>query len=188
MRRLEEGLKNWRKNQRYSQLQMSLELGISSKHISFLETGRAVPSREMLLRISTFLNAPKYEVNQALRLAGHAPAYHDLVEDAEDLQPVNDAIDRILENHLPYPALVLNRDWDLVKMNTTAKLLLDSFQAQSSNLLEIMMTPIAPRFIQDWDAAAWGVLRRVRQELSLYASFASPKPGRLKTLEGLLRR
>ena len=103
-------LNNWRKQQRYSQLQLSVEIDVSSKHISFLETGRSSPSRQMIIKLGTFLNVTKNEINNALLIAGFAPVFSNSDRPEIDLKPVFNAMDLMLNNHMPYPALVLNKD------------------------------------------------------------------------------
>ena len=162
-------LKQWRKYRRYSQLQLSLELGISSKHVSFIETGRSSPSREMVLRIGEFLLLPKREVNRGLYLAGYAPVYTDLPVEHENLKPVFSAIDKMIENHMPYPALVLNQNWDVVKVNESAnKLLVELGYFGHKNLIEALIfdDPKTSKII-NWHETALSILVRLRHEISL---------------------
>lgn len=162
-------LNKWRKKQRYSQLQLALELTVSSKHISFIETGRSIPSKEMILKISLFLFMPKREINRALYLAGHAPVYTELSASDESLKPVFDAVDKMIENHMPYPALVLNQCWDVVKVNLSAqKLLVDIGFSKHTNLLEALIVD-KPEFskIINWHEVVSTVLSRLKQEISL---------------------
>lgn len=161
--------RKWRKQRRYSQLQLALELGISSKHISFLETGRSQPSRDMILKIGTFLYLPKREINRGLYSAGFAPVYTELSHEHEDLKPIFSAIDQMLKNHMPYPALVLNQNWDVVKVNQSAKALLVSLgYSHHQNLVEAIIAdnPATSKII-NWHESALTVLARLRQEISL---------------------
>jgi transcriptional regulator with XRE-family HTH domain len=132
--------REWRKQRRYSQLHLALELDISSKHISFIETGRSIPSREMILKIGAYLFIPKGEINRGLYSAGYAPVYTDLPYEHEDLKHVVSAIDQMLINHMPYPAIVLNQYWDVVKANESAQKLLAGlgFSGQK-NLIEAII-------------------------------------------------
>ena len=176
-------LKQWRKQRRYSQLQLSLELGISSKHVSFIETGRSIPSREMILKIGEFLFLPKREINRGLYLAGYAPVYTDLEVEHESLKPVFFAIDKMIENHMPYPALVLNQNWDVIKANESAnKLLLELGYLNHKNLIEalILDNPKTSR-ISNWHETALAVLARLRGEISTSGGSA-----RLEELENKL--
>lgn len=162
-------LQQWRKKRRYSQLQLSVELGISSKHVSFIETGRSIPSKEMILRIGEFLFLPKREINKGLYLAGYAPVYTDLPVEHEDLKPVLFAVEKMIENHMPYPALVLNQTWDIVKVNNSAKELLSELgYSNHKNLIEALIFDDPKRSkIVNWQDAALSVLERLRNEISI---------------------
>ena len=111
-------LRDWRKRRRLTQLELALDAGISARHLSFVETGRSKPGREMVLRISDELDIPFRERNQLLLAAGHAPAYPERSLDDSELTPVREALDLILEGHEPYPAVVLDRGWNLVAANS----------------------------------------------------------------------
>ena len=162
-------LRKWRKQRRYSQLQMSLELEISSKHVSFIETGRSIPSREMILKIGEFLFLPKREINRGLYSAGYAPVYTELSFGHENLKPVFSAIDQMIVNHMPYPAIVLNQNWDLVKANDSAKkLLCDLGYAGHENLVEALIydNPKTSKIV-NWHESALVVLMRLRHEINV---------------------
>jgi len=162
-------LNQWRKHRRYSQLQLAVELDVSSKHISFLETGRSVPSRDMLLKIASFLILPKREVNQWLYAAGYAPIYYELSEGDESLKLVYSAIDQMLTNHMPYPAIVMNQNWDLVQANDSAKkLMLDLGFSNHKNILEALIddSPDSSKII-NWHETVSVVLTRLRHEISV---------------------
>lgn len=162
-------LKEWRKHRRYSQLQLSLELGISSKHVSFIETGRSSPSREMVVKIGEFLFLPKREINRGLYLAGYAPMYTDLPSGHENLKPVFSAIDKMIENHMPYPALVMNQNWDVVKVNESAnELLVELGYSGHKNLIEALIfdDPKTSKVV-NWHETALSILVRLRQEISI---------------------
>ena len=176
-------LKKWRKQRRYSQLQLAVELDISSKHISFIETGRALPSKAMILKIGLFLSIPKREINRVLNSAGFAPAYTDLSINHETLKPVIEAIEQIIENHQPYPALVLNLDWDIVNANNAAKTLMKNLGfSMHTNLIEAIIsdqpTQSHPSKIINWHEASSLVLMRLRAEISSFGEF-----NRLQELE-----
>src|SRR5215216_1202656 len=106
-------LRDWRHRRRLSQLDLAVEAGVSTRHLSFVETGRARPSADMVLHLAEQLEVPLRDRNQLLLAAGYAPAYaqHDL--DTPELGPVRDAIDQVLRGHEPYPALVVDRHWGL---------------------------------------------------------------------------
>jgi transcriptional regulator with XRE-family HTH domain len=113
-------VREWRERRRQSQLELALDAGISARHLSFVETGRSKPGREMLLRILEQLEVPFREQNRLLLAAGHAPAFPERSLDDADLAPVRDALDRILTAHEPNPAVVFDRSWNLVATNSAA--------------------------------------------------------------------
>jgi len=119
-------LRDWRQRRRLSQLDLALEAGVSSRHISFVETGRAKPSRELLLRLAEHLDIPLRDRNALLLAAGFAPVYTETPLDRADLAPVRQALGRILAGHEPYPAVVVDRYWDLVSANRPAMALLSA--------------------------------------------------------------
>ena len=110
-------LRDWRRRRRLSQLDLALEAGVSARHLSFVETGRSRPSREMVLHLAEQLDVPLRDRNQLLLAAGFAPAYGERALDAPELRPVRDAIGLVLEGHEPYPAVVVDRWWNLVAAN-----------------------------------------------------------------------
>ena len=126
-------LREWRVRRHLSQLDLAAEAGISTRHLSFIETGRSQPSREMVLHLGEHLEIPLRERNALLTAAGYAPLYRESELDAPDMQPVRDAIDSILRAHEPYPALVVDRTWSLVAANTTVQVLM---QGIAPHLLE----------------------------------------------------
>ena len=110
-------LRDWRQRRRLSQLDLALEAGVSARHLSFVETGRSKPSREMVLHLAEQLDVPLRDRNQLLLAAGFAPAYGEHALDAPEMAPVREALDRILNGHEPYPAVVVDRWWNLVAAN-----------------------------------------------------------------------
>jgi transcriptional regulator with XRE-family HTH domain len=110
-------LREWRGRRRLTQLELALDAGISARHLSFVETGRSKPGREMLLAVAEQLQIPFRERNELLLAAGHAPAFPERRFADPDLAPVREALDRILDAHEPYPAVVFDRAWDLVAAN-----------------------------------------------------------------------
>jgi transcriptional regulator with XRE-family HTH domain len=110
-------LRQWRERRRITQLELALDAGISARHLSFVETGRSQPGRDLLLRILEQLSVPFREQNRLLLAAGHAPAYPDRSLDDPDLAPVRDALDLILSGHEPYPAVAVDRAWNMVAAN-----------------------------------------------------------------------
>jgi transcriptional regulator with XRE-family HTH domain len=110
-------LRDWRQRRRLSQLDLALEAGVSARHLSFLETGRAKPSREMVLHLSDQLDVPLRDRNQLLLAAGFAPVFVERPIDDPEMAPVREALDRVLTGHEPYPAVVVDRWWNLAAAN-----------------------------------------------------------------------
>ena len=163
-------LRSWRQERGKSQLDLSLDTGISQRHLSFVESGRSVPSRDFLATVSDALNIPLRERNVLLLASGYAPLYNEQSMDAEQMAIVTQAIDRMLEQHEPHPALVLDRYWNVIRTNQAAPQFFSSFidlQARSKprNLLDLMFDPAGMRpFIEEWETVAGGLLQRVRRE------------------------
>jgi transcriptional regulator with XRE-family HTH domain len=111
-------LREWRERRRLTQLELALDAGISTRHLSFVETGRSKPGRDMLLRILEQLDVPFREQNRLLLASGHAPAFPERSLEDPELLPVREALDQILARHEPYPAVVVDRAWNLVAANT----------------------------------------------------------------------
>lgn len=119
-------LRDWRRRRRLSQLELAVETGISTRHLSFLETGRSRPSREMVLRLTERLDVPLRERNGVLMAAGFAPVYRERSIDAPEMRPARLALNRVLDGHEPYPALVVDRTWNLLMANEPAMLFLEN--------------------------------------------------------------
>ena len=111
-------LRQWRERRRVTQLELALDAGISARHLSFVETGRSKPGREMLLQVLQQLKVPFREQNRLLLAAGHAPAYPERSLEDPDLAPVREALDVILSGHEPYPAVAVDRGWNMVAANS----------------------------------------------------------------------
>jgi transcriptional regulator with XRE-family HTH domain len=118
-------LRDWRRRRRLSQLELSNVAGISTRHLSFLETGRARPSREMVLRLTERLDVPLRERNGLLMAAGFAPVYRERSIEDPEMRPARQALNRVLDGHEPYPAVVVDRGWNLVLANEAAMLFLE---------------------------------------------------------------
>ena len=127
-------LREWRQRRHLSQLELALEAEISTRHLSFVETGRARPSREMLLHLAQLLEMPLRERNVLLVSAGFAPVYAEKPIEAPELAPARLAIEMVLRGHEPYPALALDRHWNLVLANDAARRLL-------ANVAPALLTP-----------------------------------------------
>jgi transcriptional regulator with XRE-family HTH domain len=113
-------LRDWRHRRRLSQLDLSLEADVSARHLSFVETGRAKPSRELVLHLAEHLEVPLRERNALLLAAGFAPAYRETALDEAAMAPVRDGLGQLLEGHEPFPAVVVDLHWDLVSANGAA--------------------------------------------------------------------
>lgn len=110
-------LREFRERRRMTQLELALDAGVSARHLSFVETGRSKPGREMLLRVTEQLGVPFRERNQLLLAAGHAPAFPERALEDPELAPVREALELIMRGHEPYPALVVDRYWNVVTAN-----------------------------------------------------------------------
>lgn len=119
-------LRQWRQRRRMSQLDLAVEAEISTRHLSFVETGRAQPSREMLLHLAERLEIPLRERNVLLTAAGYAPVFAERALDDPALDTARQAIDLVLAGHEPFPALAIDRHWTLVAANKAVNLLLAS--------------------------------------------------------------
>jgi transcriptional regulator with XRE-family HTH domain len=153
-----------------SQLGLATQAAISSRHLCFVETGRANPSREMVLRLAGALDVPLRERNALLLAAGFAPVYAESKLDAPSLAAVRGALDAILRQQEPFPAVVMNRQWDIVQTNDAATrfftFLLGRPRAPGpANVLRMMFHPDAVRpFVRNWSAVAEALVQRVRRE------------------------
>ena len=167
---LGELLRYWRQERGKSQLDLSMDTGISQRHLSFVESGRSAPSRDFLSTVSDALNIPLRERNALLLASGYAPQYSEQSMDAEQMAVVTRAIDRMLQQHEPHPALVLDRHWNVVRTNEAAPRFFGSFvdlemRPKPRNLLDLMFDPAGMRpFVEEWEKVAAGLLQRVRRE------------------------
>lgn len=123
-------LRTWRQRRRVSQLDLAIEADVSARHVSFLETGRARPSREMVMRLAGELEVPLRQRNRMLVAAGFAPVYAEREVRAPEMAAVRRALDRILAGHEPYPAVVVDAAWNLVAANTAAALFMEGVPAE----------------------------------------------------------
>ena len=113
-------LSEWRSTRCASQLDLALATGVSQRHISFVESGRAQPSRELILKLAGGLDLPLRTRNELLLAAGYAPVYRERRLDLAEMQPAREALDRILSHHEPYPAIVTDVAWNIVMKNNAA--------------------------------------------------------------------
>lgn len=161
-------IKAWRGLRRYSQLELALTAELSARHLSFLESGRAQPSRDMVLRLASALEMPKAIANQALTAAGFAAYFPCLPADAPDLEPVRAAIDMTLRNHDPFPAVVLDRGWNVVGANGAAAALFARAGPAPSppNIVRMLIAIAETGFIANWEETATLALARLRAEIA----------------------
>jgi transcriptional regulator with XRE-family HTH domain len=163
-------LQYWRRTRNLSQLALAHEANVSPRHVSFVETGRAKPSRDMVLVLADALGVPLRERNALLLSAGFAPMFRESALDDRELAPVRTAIDAILKQQEPYPAVVMNRRWDIVATNGAAArffgLLLDGRTPHGAgNVLRLMFHPDGLRpCVENWEAVAQSLVRRVHRE------------------------
>lgn len=170
-----EHIRDWRKRRRLSQLDFALEADISQKHLSFIESGRSSPSRDMVLRLAERLNVPLRERNTLVLAAGYAPVYPERRIDDPALAPARAAIELILKGHEPYPALAVDRHWTMISANRAVSALLQMVEDRSLleppvNVLRLSLSPrgLAPRIVNlpEWRAH---MLERLRQQVALTA-------------------
>lgn len=163
-------LQYWRRVRNLSQLALAHEAEVSPRHVCFLETGRAKPSRDMVLLLADTLAVPLRERNALLLAAGFAPMFRESTLDDPELTPVRTAIDAILKQQEPYPAVVMNRHWDIVMTNVAATgffgMLLDGRTPPGAdNILRLMFHPEGLRpFVENWSVVAQALVQRVHRE------------------------
>ena len=167
-------LRSWRRQRRMTQLDLSTSADVSTRHLSFLETGRATPSREMVLQLAERLAVPLRERNVLLHAAGFAPAYPHRPLDAPEMASARAAVDRVLTGHEPYPALAVDRWWDVVSMNAAATVLASDVDpallGPPANVYRISLHPdgLAPRVI-DFPDFAHHLLAQLRHDVGVSA-------------------
>src|SRR6476646_2123167 len=110
-------LRDWRRRRRRSQLDLALDASVSARHLSFVETGRSKPSRELVLHLAEHLDVPLRERNALLLAAGYAPAYAERPLGDDAIEPVRSALEQLLKGHEPFPAVAVDRQWELVMSN-----------------------------------------------------------------------
>jgi transcriptional regulator with XRE-family HTH domain len=161
-------LRDWRERRRLSQLDLSIQADVSTRHLSFVETGRSKPTPEMILRLTEQLDVPLRERNQLLLAGGYAPAYPQHALDAPELASVRTALRLVLDGHEPYPALVINRWWELLDANRAVAMITEGCATEllqpPVNVLRLSLHPdgLAPRIV---NLAQWRghLLEQVRR-------------------------
>src|SRR5262247_3209289 len=182
-------LREWRSKRHMSQLDLASEAEISTRHLSFLETGRAQASREMLLHLCEQLDIPLRERNVILVAAGYAPVFEERPLASPEMAAARQAVERVLKGHEPFPALAVDRHWELVSANAAVAPLLagvdEALLKPPVNVLRLSLHPsgLAPRIanLAEWrthllsrlrrqiELTADPALRRLMEELSGYA-------------------
>jgi transcriptional regulator with XRE-family HTH domain len=191
-------LREWRQRRRLSQLELATEAEISTRHLSFLETGRALPSRDMVLHLAERLDIPLRERNLLLVSAGYAPVFQQRSLDDPALKVARETMEQVLAAHAPNPAIAIDRHWSLIAANRSVAPLLagvdEALLKPPVNVLRLSLHPkgLAPRIVNlaDWrahllerlrrqvDVSADAVLVELLKELHAYP--APPSPGRVQ--------
>jgi len=167
-------LRDWRQRRHLSQLELSLDVDVSTRHLSYVETGRALPSRELLLRLAERLDVPPRGRNALLLAAGYAPMFRERPLDDPSLVAARAVIERVLAGHEPYPALAIDRHWTLLMANRAVEALFIGIEpallAPPLNVLRLSLHPegLAPRIanLAEWRAH---LLHRVAQQVEASA-------------------
>lgn len=184
-------LKEWRQARGASQLAFALDSGISQRHLSFLESGRSKPSRGMVLHLAAALAVPLRQQNAMLLAAGFAPAYAERRLDAPELGAIGAALDRALAQQEPFPAVIVDRVYNLLRANNAALTLLGALldpallapppDGKPHNLVRLMIRPDGLKpVLEDWENAVIWIVRRLRAE-----QLAEGTPARDKFMEEL---
>lgn len=184
-------LREWRQRRNLSQFELALRSAVSARHLSFIETGRARPSREMVLHLAERLDVPLRERNRLLLAAGFAPAFRQRSFDESEMAPVREALERFLSAHEPYPALVVDRHWNVVALNRGVAFINRGVAAElrtpPANALRIALHPdgLASRIsnLANWSGYLLARLRREIEatrdpELESFTKSSSPTPER----------
>jgi transcriptional regulator with XRE-family HTH domain len=167
-------LRIWRERRRLSQLELAGAAEISARHVSFLETGRSVPSRAMLLRLAERLEVPLRERNALLLSAGYAPMYSQRRLDDPALRQARAAVDLVIAGHAPYPALAVDRHWTMISANAPVHLLARGVDASllqpPVNVLRLSLHPdgLGPR-VENYTQWRTHVITRLRQQIAATA-------------------
>lgn len=161
-------LRHWRQVRRKSQLTLAIEADVSPRHLGFIEVGRSRPSREMVLTLAAALDVPLRERNDLLLAAGYAPMYRETGLTDPDMAQARLALDRILLQQEPFPAVVMDRHWNILLTNDAAArffgLFLDlAAEPSPANVLELMFGKLRP-FVSNWESVAEALIQRVHRE------------------------
>lgn len=167
-------MKEWRRRRRISQLDLAIAAEVSPRHVSFIETGRSTPSRAMVLRLADVLDVPRREQNQLLLAAGLAPVYFERPLEDPDMAAVRVGIERVLNAYNPFPCVVVDRGWQIVRANAGVGVLLDGVTPElleAPNALRIAPHPggLAPR-IRNLGQWRHHLVARLRREVAVSGS------------------
>jgi transcriptional regulator with XRE-family HTH domain len=165
-------MREWRTRRRRSQLDLSLDVGVSTRHLSFVETGRSRPSPELVLAVAEHLDVPLRERNRMLLAAGFAPRYSQRGLDDESMARVRDSLQQMLDAHDPYPGVVIDRQWNILLANQAAQAFTRDLPAHVTqptvNVFRVCLHPngLAARTLnfEDWSAY---LLRQIRRTIEL---------------------
>jgi transcriptional regulator with XRE-family HTH domain len=176
-------LAHWRRQRRMSQLVLAGEAGVTQRHVSFVESGRSHPSVEMVLTLARALDVPLRERNQMLLAAGYAPRYRET--GVEAMPEISAALSRVLAHQEPYPAVVMDRYWDISRANAAAAamfaFLLDGDVPAPANVVRLMFRRLRP-FVANFEATGEALIARVHRE----AVGGIPDPRTLALLDEVL--
>lgn len=156
-------LRHWRRLRGVSQLDLAAAASTTTRHVSFLETGRSRPSREMVARLGDALAVPLRERNRLLETAGLAPAYPEGDIAAEDLAPFRRVVERLLDTHEPFPAFVIDRHWNVVTSNRSAQLFFPTAEEEPNTVL-LLMRQWADA-IENFDEVVVALVDRIAKDL-----------------------
>jgi transcriptional regulator with XRE-family HTH domain len=171
-------LREWRAARRVSQLALALEAGTSTRHLSYVETGKAQPSREMIARLAEALDMPLRERNALLLAAGYAPEYAETGLDAPELAQVRRAVEFIVGHQEPYPAFVLNRRWDILMANRAAGRVANFLigGTRHANMVRQFFDPHDMRAaVVNWEEVAGDLVRHLHDEVAAAPSDAKAR-------------
>lgn len=165
-------LKQWRSQKNFSQLDLSMASGVSQRHISFIESGRSRPSRNMILKLAAVLDVPLRQQNKMLTAAGFAPIYSEFDLSAPEIAPIRRALNFTLRQQEPYPAIVMDRYWNQIQSNQGAQKLMSWLLEEQpvpddigSNMVKLMLHPKGIRaHVTNWEAVASNLIHRVHRE------------------------
>jgi len=168
-------LKQWRERRRLSQLALAVDAEVSSRHLSFIETGRAQPSRDMVLLLSRVLEVPPRGRNDLLTAAGYAPVYRETGLEAPEMADVRRALDFMMRQQEPYPGLVIDGHWNILMTNGGARRLMSLFLDADAvaavggrpNAMRLFYHPRGMRpYIVNWEATAAGLIQWLHRDLA----------------------